>query len=157
MIKGLLHSAISVKNMEESLRFYCGILEVRQLFSLDDPDGEPQIICLQMVDGSCLELFYPRAEYPVEEKIGRNHFCLIVDDIFALEKTLDAADVAILSRPQIVRDGNWQLWCLDPSGYRVEFMQMMPDCLEYNSRLYQTSNAGATNTIDRDAGEGAGP
>ncbi|MEG2083117.1 MAG: VOC family protein, partial [Oscillospiraceae bacterium] len=111
MITGLLHSAISVRDMKASLKFYCELLGAKILFTKDDPEGNPLIVCLQFSDGSCLELFYPREEYPVGRELGRNHFCLIADDIYEVEGALDAAGVTIESRVQKVRDNNLQVWC----------------------------------------------
>ena len=128
MITGLLHAAISVRDMERSLAFYRDLLGGRIIFKKDEPAGCPFIICLQYPGGSCLELFYPRSEYPLGDQLGRNHFCLITDDIFETERALCSAGIPVTSRPKIVSDGNYQLWCEDPNGYRVEIMQLMPGC-----------------------------
>jgi catechol 2,3-dioxygenase-like lactoylglutathione lyase family enzyme len=128
MITGILHTAITVKDMDKTLNFYCYILGAKKIFTIDEPQGCPFAVCVQMKDGSCLEFFYPREEYPLGKELGKNHFCLIVDDIFELEKLLEQNNITITSRPKIARDKNWQLWCIDPNGYEVEFMQMMPGC-----------------------------
>ena len=128
MITGLLHAAVSVRDMDESLAFYRGLLGAKVIFTKDEPEGCPLIVCLQFPDGSCLELFYPRAEYPLGGELGRNHFCLITDDIEETQRSLDAAGVEITSRARRVSDGNMLIWCLDPNGYRVEIMQLMPGC-----------------------------
>ena len=128
MIKGLLHAGISTRDMEQSLHFYIDVLGGRVIMEIEEPKGTPWIVCVQYPDGSCLELFYPRADFPLGTELGRNHVCLAVDDIHALERRLDQFGVAISSRPEQVRDGNLQLWCTDPNGYPVEFIQLMPGC-----------------------------
>ena len=128
MVEGLFHAAVSVKDMEKTLWFYCDLLGAEKLFTIDEPEGCPLIVSVKLKDGTCLEFFYPRKEFPLSDQLGRNHFCLIVSDIFKLERLLDENNIVITSRPKIARDKNWQLWCIDPNGYPVEFMQIMPGC-----------------------------
>lgn len=127
MIKGIFHSAITVIDMERTLWFYCGILGGERIFTIEKPRGHPHITSVRFADDTFLEFFYPGPAEPTPEAAD-HHFALSTDDIFAMEKLLDAHGVEILSRPKIVRDGNWQLWCRDPNGYRLEIMQVMPDC-----------------------------
>lgn len=129
MVTGLSHIGLSTRDMEASIRFYTEILGGEILMEIEEPKGTPWIVTVQYPDGTCIELFYPRPEqFPLGTELGRNHPALCVDDIHALEQRLDDYGVTITSRPKIVRDGNWQLWCLDPNGYRVEFMQYLPGC-----------------------------
>ena len=127
MIKGIFHTAIKVVDMDRTLDFYCGILGGERMFTIEQPKGRPHITSVRFADNTFLEFFFPDGSpvYPFE---ADHHFALITDDIFELEKELRANKVEIISGPQIVRDGNWQLWCRDPNGYRVEMMQLVPDC-----------------------------
>ena len=129
MIIGLSHVGISTRDMEGSLRFYIQVLGGRHILQVQEPKGTPWIENIQFPNGTCVELFYPQPEqFPLGTQLGRNHLSFVVEDIHALEKHLDEYNVMITSRPKIVRDGNWQLWCTDPNGYPVEFMQYMPGC-----------------------------
>lgn len=133
MVLGLAHIGISTKDMEKSIRFYTEILGGKILMEIEEPKGTPWIVTVIYPDGSCVELFYPRPQqFPLGDKLGRNHLALRVDDIRALEARLDAWSVPITSRPKIVRDGNWQLWCTDSNGYPVEFLEYTPACPQLN-------------------------
>jgi len=127
MIIGLLHAAIVVKDMDASLSFYQDLLGGKPFFKKNDDDGNPVLIILQYQNGTCIELFYPRSDRPIEPLPAVNHFCLIAADIRECEKALDDNGIEIISRPVRAADGNMQLWCRDPNGYRVEIMQIMAD------------------------------
>ena len=59
MIKGIAHSAVTVKDMDESIRFYTQALGFRQAFELRRPEtDEPWIVYLGICPGQFLELFY---------------------------------------------------------------------------------------------------
>jgi len=128
MVKGVLHAGISTRDMEQSVWFYAEVLGGRVMMEIEEPKGTPWIVCVQYPDGTCVELFYPRAEFPLGTELGRNHLCLSVSDIHELERRLDQCGVKITVRPKKVRDGNLQLWCTDPNGYSVEFIQLLPGC-----------------------------
>lgn len=129
MVIGLSHSGISTRDMPASIDFYTRILGGNVIMEIEEPKGTPWIVTVQFPDGSCIELFYPRPDrFPLGTELGRNHIALRVADIYAAERILNENNVAITSRPKIVRDGNLQLWCLDPNGYPVEFLQYLPDC-----------------------------
>ncbi len=129
MVQGISHIGLSTKNMEASLAFYITVLGGRKIIRIEEPKGTPWIETIQYPDGTCVELFYPRPEqFPLGTELGRNHLCFRVDDIRAIEQRLDSFQISITSRPKIVRDGNWQLWCQDPNGYPVEIMQYTPGC-----------------------------
>lgn len=128
MIRGIFHTAVTVRDMEKTLWFYCNLLGGRHIFTIQHPDGRKHIESVQYPDGTFLEFFYPDPLRPLGNHLGNHHFSLYCDDIFETAQLLRSHDITILSDPAIVRDQNWQLWCLDPNGYRVEIMQVMPDC-----------------------------
>jgi catechol 2,3-dioxygenase-like lactoylglutathione lyase family enzyme len=100
-----------------------------RIIQVQEPKGTPWIETVQYEDGTCVELFYPRPDqYPLGTQLGKNHLCFSVENIRELEERLDECGITVTSRPKIVRDGNWQLWCQDPNGYPIEFMQYMPGC-----------------------------
>lgn len=129
MVVGISHIGLSTRDMAGSIRFYTEILGGRIIMEVEEPKGTPWIVNVQFEDGSSIELFYPRPEkFPLGTELGRNHPAFRVDDIHALERRLVSYGVPITSPARIVRDGNWQLWCTDPNGYSVEFMEYVPDC-----------------------------
>lgn len=128
MIKGLCHTGISTIDMEASIRFYCNILGGRLILEVEEPKGTPWIKTVQFPDGTCIELFYPRTEFPLGKELGRNHFCFSVENITEVESLLSKNQISITQSPKLARDGNMQMWCLDPNGYRVEFVEFLPGC-----------------------------
>lgn len=129
MVTGLAHGGISTRDMEKSIRFYTGLLGGRIIMEIEEPKGTPWIVTVQFPDGSCVELFYPRPEqFPLGTALGRNHLAFRVEDIQALYRRLQESGVPVTTPPRIARDRNWQMWCQDPNGYPVEFLQYVPDC-----------------------------
>lgn len=128
MVKGLVHAGISTIDMDKSIWFYCDLLGGRIILEVEEPKGTPWIKTVQFPDGTCIELFYPRKEFPLGTKLGRNHSCFAVDNIELLFDSLTANHIQIIQDIKIARDGNKQMWCLDPNGYRVEFLQLIPGC-----------------------------
>lgn len=125
----LAHTAITVQNMEESLRFYTKALGLKRVFDIDDPkDGAPWIAYLQVQKGQYIELFYGgETQNPWNEKLlGFNHLCFAVDDIHAAAKQVEEAGFTLDIKPNEGCDTNWQCWVTDPNGVRVELMQIAP-------------------------------
>ncbi len=130
MITGMAHAAITVGDMEKSLRFYEEALGFRRAFELKRPaTGEPWIIYLNIAPGQFLELFYGGAEDNPWRGglIGFNHLCFEVDDIDAAVQRIKAAGFPVDSEPRQGSDHNWQAWVRDPNGIRIELMKIMPD------------------------------
>ena len=128
MIKGIAHSAVTVKNMNESIRFYTKALGFHQAFELKNPETDaPWIVYLSICPGQFLELFYGGENgNPWEDtQIGFNHLCLEVDDIFAMVERVREAGYPIDAEPKLGSDHNWQAWIKDPNGVRIELMQIM--------------------------------
>lgn len=130
MIKGIAHSAVTVKDMDESIRFYTKALGFRQAFELKNPETDaPWIVYLSICPGQFLELFYGgETDNPWNDRlIGFNHLCLEADDIFAAVKNVRGSGYPIDIEPKQGSDFNWQAWITDPNGIRIELMQIMPD------------------------------
>jgi catechol 2,3-dioxygenase-like lactoylglutathione lyase family enzyme len=131
MITGIGHAAFRVRDLEQSLHFYCDLLGMERAFDIDR-DGKPWITFVHLGDGQFLELF-PEPETAEDfsgNKGSYRHIQLEVDD---LEQTISAMEGRGLPRtdnpPRQGRDGNWQYWLTDPDGNRLELMQVMPDSL----------------------------
>ena len=130
MITGIAHTAVTVKDMAESVRFYTQALGFHEAFEFSHPDtGAPWIVYLGISPGQFIELFYGGAEdCPWKDsRIGFNHLCFAVDDIEASIQKVRDAGYPIDSEPVQGVDSNWQAWITDPNGIRIELMQIMPD------------------------------
>jgi catechol 2,3-dioxygenase-like lactoylglutathione lyase family enzyme len=131
MITGIGHAAFRVRDLAQSLHFYCDLLGMERAFDIDR-DGKPWITFVHLGDGQFLELF-PEPETAEDfsgNKGSYRHIQLEVDD---LEQTISEMEGRGLPRtgnpPRQGRDGNWQYWLTDPDGNRLELMQVMPDSL----------------------------
>ncbi len=137
MITGLGHIAFRITNLEQSLDFYCNKLGFREAFRLER-EGEPSpwIVYLQVAPNQFLELF-PGAQggIPPRNGAGYNHFCLVVDDLQATLRELEARGLALSGQLQQGLDHNWQYWINDPDGNAIELMQIMPESPQAAARL----------------------
>ena len=130
MITNIAHNAVTVADMEASLRFYTEGLGFRKAFEIPNPDtGEPWIVYLNICPGQFLELFYGGTEQNPwrHEHIGFNHFCFEVDDIHTAVEKVRQAGYPIDIEPKQGADLNWQAWVTDPNGVRIELMKIDPN------------------------------
>ncbi len=131
-VKSLGHVALKVKDLARSLAFYRDTLGFAELMRLHHDDGRLMLVYLRLTDNQFIEIF-PDGEgdcAPGWNVNAINHFCFEVEDMRATEKALHERDIAFLHHPKIGPDGNWQCWISDPDGNRIEFMQMMPGCMQ---------------------------
>ena len=123
-----LHTMVRVKDLEESLDFYCnklGLLEIRRmeneagrftLVYLAAPGDQQQA---EAQDAPLLELTY---NWDTEDYTGgRNfgHLAFAVDNIYAVCEALQASGV-IINRPP--RDG-WMAFIRSPDQISIELLQ----------------------------------
>lgn len=131
MIEGFGHVAYVVEDLEESLHFYCDVLGFEKVFTLENDDGSPWLVYIQVGDGQFIELFpSDEGDEKSRGKIGYDHLCLEVEDIEEIAQKMRNEGVELDSEPTKGEDGNYQCWVKDPDGNRIEFMQMMPDSLQ---------------------------
>ena len=123
-----LHTMVRVKNLDESLDFYChklGLVEIRRM---ENEAGRFTLVYLaapgdqqnaQVHDAPLLELTY---NWDAEDYTGgRNfgHLAFAVDDIYAVCEALQAKGV-IINRPP--RDG-WMAFIRSPDQISIELLQ----------------------------------
>ena len=137
-IRGIAHIAYKVSDMEKSLRFYCGVLGFREMFTLNNDAGEPWIIYLEVAPHQYIELFYdidraervPLSFRTMDSRIGYMHLSLEVTGMKELEAHLRQSGVEILVPTRFGSDNTWQMWIEDPDGNPIEFH-------EYTDESYQ--------------------
>ena len=130
MLKGMAHLALTVKDMEKSLDFYCKALGFKKAFEIERPNtGGPWIVYLHLADRQFVELFYNGTEDNPwnSAQRGFNHVCFEVDDIQKAAEHIKSSGYELDSEPKMGVDNNWQCWVKDPDGVRVELMQISPD------------------------------
>ena len=150
-VTGLGHLAINVRDIDKSLAFYCGALGLEQVFEINMPEdietlypghtatiyaGKPWITYLRVAKGEYIELFrpYPNADPdsagPVFDNFGFVHFCLVVDDIYAMVAALKEKGVHIDSEATLGPDQTYQAWIRDPDGNRIELFQYTEESMQ---------------------------
>ena len=130
MVKAMAHAAVTVRNMDDSVRFYTEALGLKQAFEIRNPkDGAPWIVYLNLCPGQFIELFYDGTiENPWRpELIGMNHLCFEVEDINEATQRVIDAGFTMDVMPNQGSDFNWQSWTTDPNGVRIELMQIDPN------------------------------
>ena len=128
MITGIGHVAFLIRDLDRSLDFYCNKLGFRRAFQLDrEGTPSPWIVYIQIAPAHYIELF-PGAQGENEPRpVGYNHVCLLVDDLAATLKDLEARGLPIAGKPVLGLDNNWQYWLKDPDGNSIELMQITAD------------------------------
>ena len=117
-----LHSMVRIRDIEESLHFYCELLGLEEVRRRHNEKGKYTLIFLQAPgdDGGQVELTY---NWDVPDTYGnaRNfgHLAFAVDDIYEVCERLQDAGVAI-NRPP--RDG-YMAFVKSPDEISVELLQ----------------------------------
>jgi lactoylglutathione lyase len=128
MITGIGHVAFIIQDLDRSLDFYCNKLGFRRAFHLDrEGTPSPWIVYIQIAPGHFIELFPGGQGENQPRPVGYNHFCLLVDDMAATLKDLQARGLPVPGEPVRGLDHNWQYWLKDPDGNAIELMQIMPN------------------------------
>ena len=131
-VAGLSHVAIRTRDIQESIRFYTGILGLREAFRMYGEDGSLATVYLFLAPGQYLELFSGGSREGVSgpDVTGFCHLCLMTKDIQqsfgAVRRTGGPLDSEI-------RTGNSKclmFWTHDPDGTQIEVMEMPPESLQ---------------------------
>lgn len=122
MIKSIAHASFLVSDLEQSLVFYCDVLQMSQNmtrpnFTFEgawiDIDSSGQQIHL-------MKLPNPDSQDGRPEHGGRDkHIALVVEDIAKLEQRFIDADVKFTRS----KSGRAAFFCRDPDGNALEFAE----------------------------------
>jgi lactoylglutathione lyase len=116
-----LHTMVRVKDLAESLDFYCNKLGLQETRRYEVPSGRFTLVFVAAAEtpGAEIELTYNWD--PEEYAVGRNfgHVSFEVDDIYATCKRLMDKGVTIVRPP---RDG-YMAFVRSPDQISVEFLQ----------------------------------
>jgi catechol 2,3-dioxygenase-like lactoylglutathione lyase family enzyme len=140
----LLHTGLTVRDLERSLSFYRDTLGMETVFEQEKEGGYLAAIVgysdahVRMAhlafpgDTHRLELFQylapePRGDAGEPRDVGITHVCLLVDDIESLHERLRSAGVDFYSEPVSVdtgaNAGGVGLYLRDPDGITLELFQ----------------------------------
>lgn len=135
-----LHTMVRVTDVEDSLRFYCDLLGLREIRRRDSEQGRFTLIFLAPEGQEEAQVELTHNWDPEEYGAGRNfgHLAYAVEDIYAICQRLHDAGVTI-NRPP--RDGN-MAFVKSPDGISVELLQM-GDALEPQEPWASMPNTGS--------------
>ena len=124
----LLHTMLRVKDLEESLKFYCDILGMKLLRQKDYPGGEFTLAFVgygDESDNSVIELTYNWGvdSYDLGDAYG--HIALGVHDIYGTCEKIREQGGNITREPGPMKHGTTVIaFVEDPNGYKVELIQI---------------------------------
>jgi catechol 2,3-dioxygenase-like lactoylglutathione lyase family enzyme len=122
---GIHHLGLTVSRLEESARFFTGLLGWKEVRRNDE---YPAIF---VSDGITMITLWavkaqPAAGFDKNRNVGLHHVALRVGserDLHAVHERLSQHGVAIEFAPELLRQGPAKhMMCYDPSGVRVEFI-----------------------------------
>ncbi|HQT59945.1 MAG TPA: lactoylglutathione lyase [Acidiphilium sp.] len=122
-----LHTMIRVRNLDESVAFYTGLLGMKELRRSDVPDGKYTLAFVGYGDEAThtvLELTYNYGVEAYDQGTAFGHLALGVPDIYAAVDKLRAAGVKITREPGPVKFGKTVIAFIeDPNGYKIELIE----------------------------------
>jgi lactoylglutathione lyase len=123
----ILHTMLRVKDLDESLHFYCDVLGMKLLRKKDYPGGKFTLAFVgygDESDTSVLELTYNWDQHNYDLGDAFGHVALGVDDIRATCERLRAAGAEITRDPGPMKHGTTVIAFLkDPNGYAIELIE----------------------------------
>jgi lactoylglutathione lyase len=122
-----LHTMLRVKNLEESVGFYTGMLGMRELRRSEVAEGKYTLVFIGYGDErshTVLELTYNWGVDSYEQGTAFGHLALGVSDIYAVCGDLRKAGVKISREPGPVKFGTTVIAFIeDPNGYKIELIE----------------------------------
>ncbi|MDJ0597284.1 MAG: lactoylglutathione lyase [Crocosphaera sp.] len=124
----LLHTMLRVKNLEESLKFYCDILGMKLIRQKDYPGGEFTLAFVGYGDESdtaVIELTYNWGVDSYDLGNAYGHIALGVDDIYGTCEAIKQQGGNVTREPGPMKHGTTVIaFVEDPNGYKVELIQL---------------------------------
>ncbi len=121
MIKGLAHICFTVKNLEETIRFYCGILGMKEAFDYVNEDGRKFGVYIHAGNRNFLEIF-ERPHDAAAQHQSYQHFSMEVENIQEMVNKLNSAGIKTTEIGR-GKDRSWGLKFSDPDGNTVELQE----------------------------------
>lgn len=124
----MLHTMIRVKNLEESLKFYCEVLGMTLLRQKDYPGGKFTLAFVgygDEADNTVIELTYNWGVEDYELGNGFGHVALGVEDIYGTCDRIKERGGKVVREPGPMKHGSTVIaFVEDPNGYKIELIQL---------------------------------
>lgn len=122
------HVAFEVSDLDAAIEFYAGAFGMQLMFKEVDPE-HGEAFAFFALDGGNLELLQklgaPLARRTPPAPPWCPHLALKTDDLDGVEQMLQLHDVPVLKGPlEIAGKVRW-LYCSDPDGNIIEFVQWL--------------------------------
>ncbi len=123
----IIHVGVVVKDRAASDHFYKDILGFREIWHGGMKDNETDWADMRVPDGTDWLEYMLNVENPSPQELGvMHHFALGVPSTKTSYKALAARGAKMPEKPEIGRDGKWQLNLYDPNFTRAELMEPKP-------------------------------
>ena len=124
----MLHTMVRVKDLDASLDFYTGLLDMKLLRKSDFPDGKFTLAFVGYgpeESNAVIELTHNwDQEAPYDLGDGYGHVALGVPDIYKTCDALRAAGATISREPGPMKHGATVIAFIeDPDGYKIELIE----------------------------------
>jgi lactoylglutathione lyase len=122
-ITGVSHIALYVRDVDQALAFYKGLLGFDEPYRLTRGNGALHLTFLKINDRQCIEIF-PEKEAGTDRLY---HIALETDDAEAMRTYLKGRGVKVPDKTPVGRIGNANFFVTDPDGHIVEIVQYLSE------------------------------
>ena len=123
-----LHTMIRVNDLDESVRFYCDVLEMKLLRKQEYPSGKFTLAFIGYGDEreqTVIELTYNWGTHRYDLGDGFGHLAIEVEDIYRTCASLRTKGAKIVREPGPMKHGTTEIaFVEDPNGYRIELIEV---------------------------------
>jgi lactoylglutathione lyase len=127
MYMRIMHIMIRVKNLDQSLDFYCNMLKMKLLKKKDYRRGEVSQAYLgygEWDSEPAIELIHSWNEKSYEPGSGFGHIAIGVSDIYATCQQIKAKGGTIVHEPGPMQQSDTLIaFVKDPDGYSIELIE----------------------------------
>lgn len=123
MVKGLLHAAISVSDIDRALSFYCDTLGFRHLFDINDEFGKPKTFYTQVNDTQYFEIFLSKPQFGEQVHAEPDTFPYGFHHLTVHTPSLDELEARLLAAQAKVQRDEQCIWTRDPDGNLIRFTE----------------------------------
>lgn len=121
----VLHTMLRVGDLDRSIAFYTGVLDMKLLSRKDYPDGKFTLAFVGFGDGGAeIELTHNWGVERYEIGSGYGHIAVEVDDAYAACERVQQRGGKVTRPAGPMKHGTTVIaFVEDPEGYKIEFIQ----------------------------------